>query len=84
MRGEFDIRDDPMPDLDPPDTDLPSVFERRMDEYIDDEEQDLLDAVAEAIGHKLSELGIKGTWQVDQDEDTRTCPPQLLGRLRRD
>lgn len=77
MRGEFDLRDAPTPDLEPPDDDPPSVFEHRMDEYIDDEEQELLEAVADAIGHTLSELGIQGTWQVDQDDDARLCYPQF-------
>ena len=77
MRGEFDLRDAPTPDLEPPDDNPPSVFEQRMGEYIDEEEQELLNAVAEAIGYKLSELGIKGTWQVDQDDDARTCFPNF-------
>ena len=64
------------PDLEPPDDDPPVVFERRVDEYIDDEEQELLDAVAEAINDKLVTLGIGGHWLVDAER--RTCRPAFL------
>lgn len=48
-----------------------AYFDRRIGEGVDDEENDLLDCVADAIQGKLSDLGVTGTWSVDQDEDNR-------------
>jgi hypothetical protein len=77
MRSEFDLRDAPTPNLELLDDEPLSVCERGWGEYIDDEEQELLESVADAIGYTLSGLGIEGVWRVDQDDDARLCCPQF-------